>query len=233
VFWNEKTRMLKLSIPTIGKDNKYLGQVAYGVNELPDNGDEAVAQKWVAVISQKRDFALTCINDGIYGSDYSEDGLRLTLLRSPGYSTHPNRKGIVYMPPDRFSPRIDQGSRSFRFWFNGGHVQERLEKIDREALVKNEKPFALSFYPSGQGKKLQPLAILSDNIIQITTIKKAENGNDLIIRLFEPTGKNRKTILTLPVFKKKLNIHLSAFEIRTLCIDIKTGNVVETNLIEK
>ena len=137
------------------------------------------------------------------------------------------------MPLDRFSPRIDQGYRSFKFWFNGGRVNERLENIDREALVKNEKPFALSFFPSGRGKKLQPLAILSDKMVQITAIKKAENGNDLIIRLFEPTGKNRKTILTLPVFKKKLNINLSGFEIRTLRVDIKTGNIVETNLMEK
>ncbi len=233
VFWNEKTRMLKLSIPTVGKDNKYLGQVAYGVNELPNNGEEAVAQKWVAVTSQKRDFALTCINDGIYGSDYSKDGLRLTLLRSPGYSAHPDKKGIVYMPLDRFSPRIDQGHRSFKFWFNGGRISERLGKIDREALIKNEKPFALSFYPSGQGKKLQPLAILSDNVVQITAIKKAENSSNLIIRLFEPTGKSRKTILTLPVFKKKLSINLSGFEIKTLCVDIKTGNIIETNLLEK
>ena len=75
------------------------------------------AQKWVAVTSQERGFALTCINDGIYGSDYSENGLRLTLLRSPAYSAYPDKNGIVNLPPDRFTPRIDQGQRFFRFWF--------------------------------------------------------------------------------------------------------------------
>ena len=233
VFWNEKTQMLKLSIPTVGTDNKYIGQDAYGIKELPNNGDEAVAQKWVAVVSQKRDFILTCSNDGIYGSDYSKDGLRLTVLRSPAYSAYPDENGIVNLPPNRFTPRIDQGQRFFRFWFNGGPIKERLEKIDREALVKNEKPFSLSFFPSGNGKKLQPLAVLSDNIVQITTIKKEENGNNLIVRLFEPTGQNRTTVLSLPVLNIKLDISLAGFEIKTLRVDLKTGDIVEVDLLEK
>jgi alpha-mannosidase len=232
VFWNEKTKMLKLSIPTIGCDNKYFGQVAYGVHELPNNGDEAVAHKWTAVVSQERDFVLTCINDGIYGSDFSKDGLRLTLLRSPAYSAHPDENNIVHIPPDRFTPRIDQGQRFFRFWFNGGRISERLEKIDREALVKNEKPFALSFFPSGQGEQLQPLAVLSDNVVQIAAIKKAENNGNLIVRLFEPTGKKRTTMLTIPVINKNLSINLEGFEIKTLSIDVNTGNINEVNLLE-
>lgn len=63
-------------------DATYLGQTAYGMQELPVNGDEAVAQKWVGVVSEKKNLMVTCINDGTYGSDFSADGLRLTLLRS-------------------------------------------------------------------------------------------------------------------------------------------------------
>ncbi len=229
VYWNEKTRMLKLSVPTIGDDNKYIGQVAYGVGEFPCNGDEAVAQKWIAVISQKRDFALTCINDSIYGSDFSKDGLRLTLLRSAAYASDqwPN------ISQDRFLPRMEQGQSLFRFWFNGGRVRERLERIDREALVKNEKPFVVPFFPSGKGKKPNRLAVLSDDVIQITAIKRAQSNNDLIIRLFEPTGKSRTTVLSLPFMNRKIPVALGGFEIRTLRIKLRTGEMMTTNLLER
>lgn len=233
VYWNEKDRMLKLSIPTLAGRYEYLGQVAYGTGELPCNGNEAVAQKWVAAVNRKKDLALTCINDGIYGSDFSKDGLRLTLLRSPAYSCHPQKGRLLTPVNDRFTPRIDQGERNFEFWFNAGKVKNRLESIDREALAKNEKPFALSFFPSGKGKKPKPLAILSDNVVQITALKKAQTNNDLIIRLFEPTGKNRKTTLSLPFARKKINLALKPFEIKTLRFNPRTGKTAETDLLEK
>ena len=231
VHWNEKDRMLKLSVPVAGNKHRYLGQTAYGVAQLPDDGTEAVAQKWVGVVDRDKKTMLTCINDGTYGSDFRDGELRLTLLRSPAYSCHPFEKRII-MASDRYTPRSDQGERLFRFWFNGGNTAQRRKHIDREALVKNETPFALSFYPPGAGKKPKPLAVLTDDVVQITAIKKAEKGNDIIIRLFEPTGRKRKTVLVLPLLSKKLKIELGAFEIKTLRVKPSTGKITEANLLE-
>ena len=232
MFWNEKDKALKLSIPSLLERPRYLGQVACGVQEFPANGDEMVSQKWVALVSRKDPLAFTCINNGVYGSDCRSGELRITLLRSPAYSGHPigGREHIVRQ--DRFTPRIDQGERCFRFWINAGLKRERLEKIDREALFRNEKPFALSFYPSGQGRKSLPGPQLSDGIVQITAMKKSENGNDLILRLFEPTGKKRETILTIPFLKIRSKIKLSGFELKTLRIDLKKRKIRETDLLE-
>jgi alpha-mannosidase len=231
VHWNEKDRMLKLAIPTLGQNCRYLGQVAYGVADLPTNGDEAVAQKWVAVVSDEDDLALTCINEGIYGSDFSEDGLRLSLLRSPAYSGHPIQDRPI-VPQDRYLPRIDQGERLYHFWVNAGPVAERLARIDREALVKNEKPFALSFYPSGAGEKPQPGLILSDEVVQVTAVKYAEDGAGLIIRLFEPTGQTRSTVLSMPCLSLETRVELAAFEIKTLRVDLQTRTLGGTDLME-
>ena len=231
VYWFEKNRMLKLAIPTRGQNCGYLGQVASGVAELPTNGDESVAQKWVAVISDRDDLALTCINEGIYGSDFSEDGLRLSFLRSPAYSGHPIEDRPI-VPQERFLPRIDQGERLFRFWINAGPVTDRMKKIDREALVKNEKPTALSFYPSGSGVKPHPGLCLSDDAVQVTAFKQAEDGQGWIIRLFEPTGQSRSTILSLPCLSIEAQIELSPFEIKSLKIDLQTNSLIETNLME-
>ncbi|MCJ7550837.1 MAG: alpha-mannosidase, partial [Anaerolineae bacterium] len=117
LLWLEKDKMVKLSVPTAMTGARYLGQVAYGVGELPDNGDEAMAQKWVAAVDETADLALTCIDDGIYGSDFADNELRLTLVRSPAYSGHPIAERPI-VPQDRLMPRIDQGERLYRFWFN-------------------------------------------------------------------------------------------------------------------
>jgi alpha-mannosidase len=232
VLWNEKDKLLKLSLPIAGAGYQFCGQTAYGVDDLPANGNEAVAQKWVALVSKKRNLAVTCINDGNYGCDYSKDGLRLTLLRSPAYANHP-WEDKIYLPQDRFTPRQEQGERTFRFWLNAGKVSEMLKHIDREALVKNEKPFALSFNPPGAGRKPKPLAVLQDDTVQMTCLKKAERNSDLIIRLFEPTGRKRSTILRLPILGKKIKVELQPFEIKSFCINLRTKKITEVDLLEK
>jgi alpha-mannosidase len=232
VHWNEKDKMLKLSIPTLFPRARYLGQTAYGAAELPANGNEAVAQKWVAVVSDSDDAALTVINDGSYGSDFLEGELRLSLLRSAAYSADPVPSGPM-IAQDRYIPRIDQGERMFRFWINGGRLSARLTAIDREALVKNEKPGLLAFFPAGRGKRPQPFILLSDRAVQVAALKKAEDGNSLIIRLFEPTGRARTTTLSLPWAGVQKTIRLQAFEIKTFAFDRKTGRFRELDLLER
>lgn len=230
--------MLKLAIPAAGRDPRYLGQVAYGVQDLPANGDEAVAQKWVAVVSDADDAALTCINDGVYGSDCAAGELRLSLVRSPAYSGHPiGHKPIV--PQDRYTPRIDQGERLYRFWLNGGPVAERLAAIDREALARNEQPFALSFFPSGglrQARAIrgcsQPGLLLDDAVIQASAFKQAEDGHGYILRLFEPTGQARTTTVTVPALNLTADVALGAFEIKTLYLDPREKTLREVDLME-
>ena len=232
VHWNEKNTMLKLQAQPMIDNAKYVGQVAYGAGELPSNGDEAVAQKWVAVVSENGNKTLTCINDGIYGSDFSEDGLRITLLRSPAYSGHPIMDRQI-VPQDQYLPRIDQGERIFRFWMNAGSVAERLSHIDREALAHNEKPFVVSFFPSGAGTPLKSLANLSDDSILVTAIKMAEDGNGLIIRLFNPADSEAQTTLSLPTADMKIDLKFTPFEIKTLRIDLAAKSFAEVDLMEK
>jgi alpha-mannosidase len=228
VHWNEKDRLLKLAFPTPDKHAVYMGQVAFGVDELPSNGNEAVAQKWVAVVSRLNDNALTIINDGIYGSDCCYGEARLSLLRSPGYSVHPIGDRPL-LPDDRYSPRQEQGERLYHFWLNAGPLAARLAAIDREALAHNEKPMALSFFPLGDGAPLPPYATLSDDVIQLSALKPAESDEGVIVRLFNPTADERRTVVTLPGTTLDVNLH--PYEIRTYCL--KGKQWVETNLVEE
>jgi alpha-mannosidase len=232
VQWAEKDKMLKLAVPTPWKGARYVGQTAFAVYELPANGDEAVAQKWTAVVSD--DAALTCINPGTYGSDFNaETGeMRLSLLRSPAYAAHPIEDRPL-VKQDRFTERIDQGERLFRFWFNVGVPDERLAVVDREALAHNEEPFALSFFPSGSDAPLPtPGITLSDGVVQMAAFKRAETGEGYVIRLFEPSGQARTTTLSIPALDLNEEIALGAYEIKTLVLDPEARTLAETDLME-
>jgi len=233
VLWQEKDRMLKLSVPTVWRSGRALGQVAYGVQEFDSGTAERVAQKWVAVLSETGQEALTLINDSTYGFDFPGGEIRPSLLRGTAHSAHPTETGRPILKEDRFTPRMDQGEHLFRFWLNGGEARERLGAVDREAMVHNQPPVALAYWPSGAGGAPGAGPVLSDGALQVIAFKQALEGEDLILRLFEPTGRSRATTLTLESVGMKLKLRLGPFEIRTLRIDPATGEVREVDLLER
>jgi len=230
-FFMEKDRMLKLSIPTVDVGARYVGQTAFGVETLPNDGRECVAQKWVAALV-KPGRALTIINEGCYGSDCKGGEVRLSLLRTAGYCAHP-LAGRVTLRQDRFTGRMDQGERRFRFWLDAGPERQRLDEIDRDALVCNETPVTLSFFPSGLGRKGKPLVQLSDKVVQISAIKKAQCGRTIVIRVFEPTGRKRTTVLSLPALGVRRRLSLRGFEVRTVAYSLASHTWREVNLVEE
>jgi alpha-mannosidase len=72
------------------------------------------------------------------------------------------------LPQDRYSPRIDQGERLYRFWIRGGPLDERLAAINREALTHNETPVSLSFFPEDEGEPPGAFITLSDEAVQLS-----------------------------------------------------------------
>jgi alpha-mannosidase len=233
IYWMEKDSMLKISFRSGWDDAKCFGQVAYGVEKFDRPGEELVAQKWIGMESPAEKMALTVINDTNYGFDYDNGELRISMLRSPAYSGHPGRKDQPIAPQDRFEPRIDQGEQSFRFWIQAGNHAERKESVHRESLIRNESLPALCCYPSGKGEKLLPGVILSDPTIQLSALKMSEKKNRLVMRLFEPAGKNRTVEITIPVLDFSCTIALKPFEIKTIAIDPGARTMVETDLLER
>ncbi|KGX84566.1 glycoside hydrolase family 38 N-terminal domain-containing protein [Pontibacillus marinus] len=231
--WLEKGKMLKLSVPTLFEEGKYFGQVAYGSDELEQNHREVVSQKWNCIVNESEQLAFSCINDGVYGSDVNNGEVRLSLLRSAGYSSLIGGDKNTVIPQDRFSNRLDQGERHFKFWFNASKLNERMEKVNHEALIHNEKPYALSYFPSGEGDKTNGLIELSDHSVELSVIKQAESTDDFIIRLFETTGESRKVTVSLPFLDVKETVKLKPYEIKTFLLDTKDECLIETDLLEK
>ncbi len=233
VGWNEQDSMLKWSLPTALADAECRAQAAYGVKIIEHDGEEAVAQQWAAVVSGQDNCALTVINDGTYGLDFKANELRMSLLRSPAHAGHPVQGKTNIVHQDRFTPRIDQGEHVLRFWLNAGPSRLRMKAIDREAMSKAQQPMAVQVFPSGEGRKPQTASVLSDGAVLLAAMKLAEDGDDVIVRLFEPTGRARTTTLRLPMLDVETSVRLKAHEIRTLHVNRRTRAIREVDLMEQ
>jgi alpha-mannosidase len=232
VLWNEKDRLLKLRLPAPWREAVCLGRQAFGVEELSSNGEEAVAQRWAAIVSRPRNLALTVVNDRTYGLDFSAGEARLSLVRSPAYATDVPG-GRTLKVKGRFLPRQDQGEHVFRFWLRGGAAGERLAAVDREALALNETPYLLPHFPAGPGRTAGPYAVLEGDAVQMTCFKRADEGEDLIIRLFEPTGIPRTARLILPWAGAGTEVGLRGFEVKTLRFERTGRKFIEVDLLER
>ncbi|MGZ5439828.1 MAG: glycosyl hydrolase-related protein, partial [Candidatus Aminicenantales bacterium] len=171
-------------------------------------------------------------NDGVYGSDWDGVELRQSLLRSPAYAadTWEDRLAVAR---DRFIPRQDTGERSFRFWLRGGPLEGRMEAIDREALAHNETPYVLAYFPPGGGKRADAGVVVDGAAVEVTAFKRSEDGRDVVIRLFEPTGRPRRATVKLPALGARTAVRFKGFEIKTLRYNRRSGRFVETDLLER
>ena len=144
-----------------------------------------------------------------------EDALLVTLLRSPSYTAQPLGDRVV-LPQDRYMPHSDQGERFFRFRLQGGSTAQRESHVAREALLFNEKPMALSFFPEGgEGAAQAPIRLEGDTEICLTALKAAQNGGGTVIRLFNASDKPHKARLCVAGTAEK-PVDFAPFEIVTL-----------------
>jgi len=228
VYSNLKDKMLKLIIPTVLSDAKYIGNTAFGIDDLYTDGTESVAQKWVAADNGEKAVAIS--NDGIYGSSFCDGEIQLSLLRSCGYCVHPieNRR---LLPTDRFYPRAEQGERIYTFTVTSGKSDDVMSRVERMALVHNEKPYSLSFFPGKpDGKKSEKGVIINGNNINLSAFKMSEDGEGYIMRIYESKGEYSEAQIELKALEVSIKEKLSPFEVKTYKI---CGNsVVLTNMTE-
>jgi alpha-mannosidase len=101
------------------------------------------------------------------------------------------------------------------FAFDFGRKQEILDKGARSALYFNMQPMIYSFYPTGKGELPKcPVQLKDTEIITMNAFKKAEDGEDYIVRLFNPTGEEQKAKILFGNLEKE--ICFTKYEIKTL-----------------
>ncbi|MDO4292903.1 MAG: glycoside hydrolase family 38 C-terminal domain-containing protein [Eubacteriales bacterium] len=228
VYWNENDMVLKLEMPTALEHADYYGQVMFGREKLRQGGQETVAQKWNALTDGRH--ALAVLNRGSHASSVDEGVIGLTLLHSAGYSAADGNFEKT-LHEIRHTARMEQGERLFCFQLEAGEAA-LLETLDRDALVYNEEPYAFAFNPSGDGGKKGPAVLLDNEQVLLSAVKKAGEGENYVLRLFESAGRENSARLRLPWANMEYEAKLKPFEIKTLRFDAAEGTISETDILE-
>lgn len=207
IFSSEINKMLKYRLNTSLCGTPF-GETAFGSQELPCDESEAVFHKWCGI--KEENTGLYVLNTGTYGGSFTESTIKLSLLRTPVYSGHSIDERPI-APHDRYKNHIDTGERSFSFRITAD------ENIDRQAQIFNEAPYALSFFPSGDGKKPETALTLDNPQIIMSSLKK--KNDKYIITAYNTSDSENNAIITLPALDKKIETKFNKHELKIIEID--------------
>ncbi len=233
VDWNEQNTMLRTSFPVAVASAEATCDIQFGSIKRPTHRNtswdmaryEICAHKWVDL--SQGDYGVALLNDCKYGYKVLENMLDLNLLRSPNF-------------PD---PQADRAHHEFTYALYphvGNHITGKVVQAGYELNV----PLRVVTGRPNSDAIAHGTAFAqvdAENII-IETVKKAEEGDDIILRLYEASGASTRSTLTLNVKpeavwktnllekpEEKLSIGgqntikliLQPFEILTLRIQVK------------
>jgi alpha-mannosidase len=194
IDWHEKHVLLKAAFPLAVKSAFATYEIPYGAIERPTTRNnswekaqfEVPAMRWADLSGAGHDgkiHGLSLLNQDKYGYDAVGNVLRLTLLRSPTW-------------PD---PDADQGHHHFHYalyphagtWKDALTVRHGWEyNYPLQAVVTTAHAGSLPAEHS--------FASVSPENVVLTAVKKAEDANGLIFRVYEWAGKETTAEFHVP-----------------------------------
>ncbi len=210
VFAGDANRMVKLSVPT-GQTGAYIGETAFGVEELYGDGRECVAQRFVALRgAEENEPCLALLNRGTYGSSAQNGEILMSLVRTASYAAHPIGERPL-IPTSKYVKKIDMGERSFSFRL----IADREEALPAHALRFNHPPYACNVFPHETKREERPFSLtISDGDIALVTMKKEWGGDDELIRLHNGTCRQKE--VTVSVNGVSISLSFVSYEAKTL-----------------
>jgi len=229
--WREHLKMLKFSFPLDVEEPRPTYEVAYGHITRKAEGEEDPGQRWTDLSGKhaRREYGLAIVNDAKYGYSVHGNDLRISIVRGVVYAHHDPRK------LDANGEYIwqDQGRQTFRMllvphagaWQDAGVVRLAEEftapvPIVYQGIHPGRLPLAASF-----------LSVNAPNVV-VSVVKKAEKGEDLIVRCYETAGRPTGVSLDLALVKRRWVGKFRASEIKTLRVPLVGGEIREVNLLE-
>jgi alpha-mannosidase len=184
--WHERHQFLKVEFPLNLRAASATYEIQFGHVERPTHFNtsydlarfEVPAHKWADL--SESDFGVALLNDCKYGYAAHGNLLRLSLLRAP-------------TSPD---PEADQGLHQFRFAVFPHEGDPQAAGVTEEAYRFNV-PLLTG---KGSGEDIQQRFFTLDHpALIVDSIKKAENSDALILRLYESRGTRGQARLTSPL----------------------------------
>ena len=188
VDWHESGQMLRVSFPVNVQATEATCEIQFGNIRRPTRRNtswdmaqfEVCAHKWVDLSERAHGVAL--LNDCKYGHKVRDNVLDLNLLRSP---THPD-------------PLSDQGEHEFTYSLlphAGDHVTgEVIQRAYELNVPLRVTPVAPH---TGAAPATASLLRVNEPNIIVEAVKKAEENDDLVIRMYESTGASTRATVRI------------------------------------
>ena len=206
MYSNEPNKMIKYRLDSLLQGKPY-GETAFGYEELYDDERESVFHKWCGI--RNEDNALYVVNNGIYGGSFTDNCIKLSLLRTPIYAAHPIQKRQI-APHDRFVNHIDMGERHFSFRIT------TEKNIAREAQIYNEAPELISIFTSGEGEKKTSAVTIDNPEIILSSFRANDNGYEL--HLHNAADHENDALLSIPATNTVASLHFGKHELKIMKI---------------
>jgi alpha-mannosidase len=189
VDWREKHILLKVAFPVSVRARDATYEIPFGAIRRPTTRENSIerakfevpALRWADLSDES--YGVSILNESKYGYDTKGNVIRLSLLRSPAW-------------PD---PHADEGAHRFAYsvyphagnWERAGTARRGYE-LNYPLLVRIE--------PGHEGSlpaQHSFLAIDSPSVF-LAALKKAQDDESLVLRLFRLGGGSGETEITLP-----------------------------------
>lgn len=188
VEWHEQHKFLKAEFPLNVRAMNATYEVQFGHLQRPTHFNtswdwarfEVPAHRWADLSDPE--FGVALLNDSKYGYAVHGSVMRLSLLRA---ATSPD-------------PTADQGHHIFRYALLPHAGAPQLAGVIEEGYRFN---VPLNLFPTNAQPSMESYFQVNNPALIIDTVKKAEDSDDIIVRLYEARGTRGQASLTttLPV----------------------------------
>ena len=223
--FDEPYKLAKICFKANVSDPKVTYSMPYGFIEKAADGQEEPCHAW-ADIHDENGFGLGLINDCKYSFCAVENDLRMTAARSCAFLDHFGQEHR-----DSEMQFLDKGEQEFNYILVP-HFEKQNAALFREGELLNT-PLQLTQETHHDGT-LEPeysgISVDKDNIV-VTSVKAAEDGNGLILRIIEADGKETAAEIDFKALGKKFTAEFKPQEIKTVRISAD-GEVSEGMITE-
>ncbi|MBN2410067.1 alpha-mannosidase [candidate division KSB1 bacterium] len=194
--WHEHHILLKAAFPVNVNADFATYDIAYGSIQRTTKPQtpaekarfEVAAHKYIDL--SRSDYGVTLMNDCKYGHDVEDNVMRITLLRSP-LTPDPLTRPQGYQ-----NPFADQGEHEFVYSVYP-HTGDQIEANSIRRACELNYPLKALVTEKHKGEwepEKSFITLDADNLI-LTVVKKAEDSDARVIRLYETHGKQVETEL--------------------------------------
>jgi alpha-mannosidase len=192
IDWHTGSAALKATFPLTASNpqatyNWDVGTIARSTDY--DRKFELPSHQWFDLTDQRGTYGVTILSDCKNGSDKPDDNtLRLTLLYTPGLG---GGNGQAYN--DQTSQ--DWGHHDFVYGLASHAEDWRQGQTDWQAWRLNQPliPFEAGKHAGALGKQFSLLRI-NNGRVRVLALKKAENTDELVVRLVELSGEPQHNV---------------------------------------